>query len=124
MVSGSVIRLATKADSWTRVVQARTHRDDLVRHRIWALRKDGHEAAIDLRAVPRVGAELVLSVDGELRRARLYCAHEQAELSGAIANPRAMFEARDASLGPSVRLVGPGLTAGAHGGHHVGTHER
>jgi hypothetical protein len=36
--------------------------------RVWALRKDGHEAAIDLRAVPGIGAEIVLTVDGELRR--------------------------------------------------------
>jgi hypothetical protein len=49
---------------------------------VWVLRKDGHEAAIALRAVPGLGAELVLSVDGELRRTRLYRAHEQAELSG------------------------------------------
>jgi hypothetical protein len=56
---------------------------------------DSHEVAIELRAVPGVGAELVLSVDGELRRARLYRAHdEQAELSGAIANTRATFEAK------------------------------
>jgi hypothetical protein len=59
-----------------------------------ALRKDGHEAAIDLRAEPGVGAELVLSMDGELRRTRLYRAHEQAELSGAIADTRASFEAK------------------------------
>jgi hypothetical protein len=81
-------------DWWARVVQARTHRDDLVPQRIWALRKEGQEAAIDLRAVSGVGAELVLCVDGELRRARLYRAHEQAELSGAIAETRATFEAK------------------------------
>ena len=28
--------------------------------------------AIDLRAVPGIGAEIVLSVDGELRRTRLF----------------------------------------------------
>jgi hypothetical protein len=79
---------------WARVVQARTHHDDLLPQRVWALRKDGHEAAIDLRAVPGIGAELVLTVDGELRKARLYRAHEQAELSGAIADTLATFEAR------------------------------
>jgi hypothetical protein len=62
--------------------------------RVWTLRKDGHEAAIDLRAVPGVGAELVFLVDGELRRSRLYRAHEQAELSGAIAETRAAFEGK------------------------------
>jgi hypothetical protein len=79
---------------WARVVQARTQRDDLLPQRVWALRKDGHEIAIDLRAVPGIGAELVLSVNGELRRARLYRAHEQAELSGAIADTRATFETK------------------------------
>jgi hypothetical protein len=43
--------------------------------------------------VPGVGAQIVLTVDGELRRTRLYRAHEQAELSGAIATTRATFEA-------------------------------
>ena len=47
-----------------------------------------------LGAVPGVGAEIVLTVDGELRRTRLYRAHEQAELSGAIADTRAMFEGK------------------------------
>jgi hypothetical protein len=82
------------ANWWARVVQARTQHDDLLPQRIWALRKNGHEAAIDLRAVPGIGAELILCVDGELRKTRLYRAHEQAELSGAIADTRAMFEAK------------------------------
>jgi hypothetical protein len=67
---------------------------DLLPQRVWALRKDGHEAAIDLRAVPGIGAEIVLTVDGELRRTRQYRAHQQAELSGAIADTRAMFEVK------------------------------
>jgi hypothetical protein len=82
------------ANWWARVVQARTQHGDLLPQRIWALRKNGHEAAIDLRAVPGIGAELILRVDGELRKTRLYRAHEQAELSGAIADTRAMFEAK------------------------------
>jgi hypothetical protein len=84
----------TNADWWARVVQARTHYADLLPQRMWTLRKDAHEAAIDLRAVPGVGAEIVLTVDGELRRTRLYRAHEQEELSGAIADTRATFEAK------------------------------
>jgi hypothetical protein len=44
--------------------------------------------------VPGVGAEIVLTVDGELRRRRLFRAHEQAELSHAIANTLATFEAK------------------------------
>jgi hypothetical protein len=59
---------------------------------VWTLPpKSGHEAAIDLRAVPGVGAEIVMTVDGELRRSRLFRSHEQAELSGAIADTRATF---------------------------------
>jgi hypothetical protein len=53
--------------------------------------KGEHEAAIDLRAVPGSGAEIALIVDGEMQRTRLCRAHEQAELSGAIADTRAMF---------------------------------
>jgi hypothetical protein len=34
-------------------------------------RKAGHEAAIDLRPVPGIGAEIMLSGDGEWRRTRL-----------------------------------------------------
>jgi hypothetical protein len=84
----------TNADWWARVVQARTQHGDLLPQRVWALRKDGHEAAIDRRAVPGVGAEIVLTVDGELRRTRLYRPHEQLELSGAIADSRARFGRR------------------------------
>jgi hypothetical protein len=53
-----------------------------------------HEAAIDLKAVPGVGAEIVLTVDGELRKTRLFRSHEQAELVGAIAHTRTMFESK------------------------------
>jgi hypothetical protein len=59
-----------------RVVQARTERDGLRPHRVWALRKDGHWATIDLKAVPGIGAEIVLTVDGELRKTRLFRSHE------------------------------------------------
>ena len=61
----------TNADWWARVVQARTERADLLPQRIWTLRKGTSEATIDLRAVSGVGAEIVLMVDGELRRTRL-----------------------------------------------------
>jgi len=44
--------------------------------------------------VPDIGAEIVLTVDGEWRRTRLFRAHEQAELSSAIADTRAMFQAK------------------------------
>ena len=76
------------------MVQARTERDDLLPQRVWALRKGEHEAAIDLKAVPGIGAEIVLTVDGELRKTRLFRSHEQAELVAAIADTRAMFEGK------------------------------
>ena len=72
----------TNADWWARVVQARTDRDDLRPHRVWALRKDGHEVAIDVKAVPGIGAEIVLTVNGQLRKTRLFRSHEQAETGG------------------------------------------
>ena len=43
----------TNADWWARVVQARTERDDLRPKRVWALRKDGREAAIDVQGGAR-----------------------------------------------------------------------
>jgi hypothetical protein len=79
---------------WARVVEARTNREDLRPQRMWALRKDGREAAIDVKAVPGIGAEIVLTVDGELRKTRLFRSHEQAELVGAIADTRTMFEGK------------------------------
>jgi hypothetical protein len=79
---------------WARVVKARTEHDDLITQRVWALRKGQHEAAIDIKAVPGVGAEIVLTVDGEWRKTRLFRSHEQAELVGAIADTRATFEAK------------------------------
>jgi hypothetical protein len=38
--------------------------------------------------VPGIGVEIVLTVDGELRKTRLFRSHEQAELVGAIAETR------------------------------------
>jgi hypothetical protein len=35
-----------------------------------------------VKAVPGSGAEIVLTVDGELRKTRLFRSHEQAELAG------------------------------------------
>jgi hypothetical protein len=71
-----------------------TKREDLLPQRVWALRKGEHEAAIDLKAVPGIGAEIVLTVDGEMRKTRLFRSHEQAELVGATADTRAMFEGK------------------------------
>jgi hypothetical protein len=84
----------TDADWWARVVQARTARHDLLPQRVWALRKGEREAAIDLKAVPGIGAEIVLTVDGQWRKTRLFRSHQQAELVGAIADTRTMFEGK------------------------------
>ena len=70
---------------WARVVQARTERADLLPRRVWTLHKGDHAAAINLKAVPGIGAEIVLTVDGTLRKTRLFRSHEQAELVVAIA---------------------------------------
>jgi hypothetical protein len=40
--------------------------------RVWTLHKGEHAAAIDLKAVPGIGAAIVLTVDGQWRRTRLY----------------------------------------------------
>jgi hypothetical protein len=79
---------------WARVVQPRSERDDLRPKRVWVLRKDGREAAIDVKAVPGIGAEIVLTVNGEWRKTRLFRSHEHAELVGAIADTRTMFEGK------------------------------
>ena len=80
----------TNAGWWARVVEARTERDDLRPKRVWVLRKEGRAAAIDVTAVPGIGAEIVLS-DGQWRKTRLFRSHEQAELVGPIADTRTMF---------------------------------
>jgi hypothetical protein len=84
----------TNADWWARVVQARAAREDLLPQRVWALRKGEHEATIDVKAVPGIAAEIVITVDGEMRRTRLFRSHEQADLVGAIADTRTTFEAK------------------------------
>jgi hypothetical protein len=83
----------TNPDRWARVVEARTERDDLRPKRVWVLRKEGREAAIDVKAVPGMGAEIVLS-DGQWRKTRLFRSHEQAELVGPIADTRTRFEGK------------------------------
>jgi hypothetical protein len=55
---------------------------------------DSLTIALGLRRVSDIGTELVLLVDGEWQKSRLFKAHEQAELATAIAETRAKFEAR------------------------------
>jgi hypothetical protein len=53
---------------WARVVQDRTERDDLRLQRVSTLHKGDHAAATDLKAVPGIGVEIVLTVDGSCAR--------------------------------------------------------
>ena len=48
--------------------KARTERDDLRPKRVWVLRKQGREAAMDVKAVPGIGAEIVLIWMGRCAR--------------------------------------------------------
>ena len=57
---------------------------------VWTLHNGEHTTAIDVKAVPGIGAEIVLTVNGELRKTRLFRSHEQAELVGAIADTRTL----------------------------------
>ena len=83
----------------------------LIPRRVWTLRNGSREAASGLRAVPGIGAEIVPTVDGELRRMRLLSGDEQAELSGAIADTRAMLEARvSVNLTPKLTPSRVGMT--------------
>jgi hypothetical protein len=84
----------TNAEWWARVVEARAAHEDLLPKRVWTLHKGEHAAAIHLQAVPGIGAEIVLTVDGEMRKTRLFRSHEQAELVCAIADTRTMFEGK------------------------------
>src|SRR5215218_3752312 len=104
----------TNADWWARVVEARTERQDLLPQRVWALRKGEHEATIDPKAVPGIGAEIVLTVDGEMRKTRLSRWHEQAALVGAIADTRALFE------GKGWAYMRPTARASRYGGETTG----
>jgi hypothetical protein len=76
----------TNADWWARVVErTRTEREELLPKRVWAP---------DLKAVPGIGAEIVLTVAGQWRKTRLFRSHQQAELVGAIADTPTMFEGK------------------------------
>jgi hypothetical protein len=48
----------------------------------------------NLKAVPGIGAEIVLTVDGQWRKTRLFRSHQPAELVGAIADTRTLFEGK------------------------------
>lgn len=54
--------------------------------RVLTLHHGQHIASLDLRLVENLGAELVLSVNGQLRRARFYRRQQVLELLDAIAD--------------------------------------
>jgi hypothetical protein len=79
---------------WARVVQTRTARDDLRPKRVWVLHKRRPRG----RYQPQGGGGHRRGDRAhrgrELRKTRLFRSHEQAELAGAIADTRAMFEGK------------------------------
>ena len=50
-----------------------------------------HEAALDVRLVPGLGAEIVLSIDNELRRARFYWRTQVLEMLDVIASTESIL---------------------------------
>lgn len=65
-----------------------------LRTRLWTLRRSQHEATLDLRTVPAMGRELLLSVDGNIRRSRLYRLGDGRTLARSIIAVREMFAAK------------------------------
>jgi hypothetical protein len=53
-----------------------------------------HEAALDLRLVPGLGAEIVLSIDNEFRRARFYWRTQALEMLDAVSATERNFASR------------------------------
>ena len=82
------------SDWWSRVKQTREASAAAhTRHVAWTLRLSTHTADLELRDVPSVGVDVVLIVDGDLRRSRLYRSHQQDALADPIAATRATLEA-------------------------------
>jgi hypothetical protein len=54
------------------------------RDRIYALRKNQHEATLETRIVHGVGQELILSIDGGWLRMRVFKAHEPEGMRAAV----------------------------------------
>ena len=52
--------------------------------RVLTLHRGQHEAALDLRTVPAWGHELMLSVDGEWRRTRVFRRQQPLEMMDAV----------------------------------------
>ena len=69
---------------WRRVVAARTKRDDLRPQRVCALRKDGHEAVVDVKAVPRHRRGDRAHGGRGLRKTRVFRSREQGNWSARL----------------------------------------
>jgi hypothetical protein len=52
--------------------EARIAHGDLRPQGVWTLHTGEHAAAIDFKAAPGIGADVVLTRDGELRKTRLF----------------------------------------------------
>ena len=86
----------TNSDWWATVKQPVQPKAVPAREtgRVLTLHKGTHEAALDLRTVPAIGHELILSVDGEWRRMRVFRRQQPLELVDAIAATEASLTAR------------------------------
>jgi hypothetical protein len=85
----------TNAEWWARVREGREQSTAEHHHEhAGTLTKGQHTAGLEVRQVGTIGTEIVLLVDGELVKSRLYRSHEQAELSNAIAATRESFQWR------------------------------
>jgi hypothetical protein len=65
----------TSPEFWAASKRPVKQKDDTPKRlsgRVWTLRHGQHRADLDLRLIDGYGAEIVLSVNGELRRGRLY----------------------------------------------------
>jgi hypothetical protein len=68
---------------WGRVVEPRARHEDLLPQRVWTLRNDGHDAALDLKALPGIGGGIVLTGGRGAAQDAAVALHVQAELVGA-----------------------------------------
>ena len=78
----------TNADWWATVktpgqAKARPPRPS---GRVWTMHHGTHKAALEMRLIEGLGAEIVLSIDNELRRARFYRRTQVLEMLDVIAS--------------------------------------
>ena len=86
----------TDAEWWATVKRPIEPRETPVapRTRLWTLRHGRHQATLDFRHVVPMGSELVLTVNGELRRSRLYRAAEAVGMAKTVSATRSGLQLR------------------------------